>query len=64
MTQLEIITKRTMAIKFYGPETFAQIVRVAEKYMTDNNIQIPSDGVTSMPSFWATVDELIREDSK
>lgn len=64
MTQTEIIQRRTAAIKFYGPEEYAQIIRVAEKYMRDNNITIPSEGVTSMPSFWATVDELIREHSK
>ena len=61
MTQSEIITRRTSAIKFYGPEEFSQIIRVAERYMRENNITIPSDGVTSMPSFWLTVDELIRE---
>lgn len=64
MTQSEIIRRRTSTIKFYGPEGFAQIVRVAEKYMTDNNITIPSEGVTSMLSFWLTVDELIREHTK
>lgn len=64
MTHSEIAQRRTAAIKFYGQEEFTQIIRVAEQYMTDNNITIPSEGVTYMPSFWATVDELIREDSK
>lgn len=63
MTQSEIIFNRTQAIKFYGPEAFAQICRVAEQYMTDNQIPIPSEGIQTMPSFWATVKQLMEDDA-
>lgn len=63
MTHSEIAQRRTNAIKFYGQEEFSQIIRIAERYMRENNIAVPSEGVTSMPSFWLTVDELIREHS-
>jgi len=64
MTNSDIQFNRSHAIKFYGPEGYAQILRVAEEYMTNNKLPIPSDGIERMPSYWATIQELIREDSK
>ena len=64
MTHTELVTNRTRAIKFYGTDGYDYYKTIAEKYMTDNNITIPSDGIECMPSYWATINELIRHDSE
>lgn len=63
MTLTDIATFRTRAIKFYGTDGYNYYKTIAEKYMTDNNIPIPSDGIERMPTYWATINELIRYDS-
>jgi hypothetical protein len=63
MTQFDINFHKTRAIKFYGTDGYNYYKIIAEKYMTDNNIPIPSDGIERMPSYWATINELISYDS-
>lgn len=63
MTQTDISIFKTKAIKFYGRDGYYYYKSIAEKYMTDNNIPIPSDGIERMPAYWATINELIRHDS-
>jgi hypothetical protein len=63
MTQFDINFFRTRAIKFYGRDGYEYYKTIAEKFMTDSGITIPSDGVERMPTYWATINELIRYDS-
>jgi len=64
MIPAQYLLLKQRVIRFYGQDGYIQILRVAEQFMTDNKIQIPSDGVESMPSFWKTVEQFYLEDSQ
>lgn len=64
MTHDEIVMIRTQAIKFYGNDGFQQVLRVAEQYMKDQKIEIPKEGIQSMPSFWITIKHLMLDETK
>lgn len=64
MIPAQYLLLKQKVIRFYGQDEYAQIVRVAERFMTDNKIPIPSDGVESLPSFWKTVEQFYLEDSQ
>jgi len=63
MIPAKFILLKQRCLRFYGQDGYAQILRVAEQFMLDNNIPIPSDGVESMPSFWVTVQTFYNEDA-
>jgi hypothetical protein len=64
MTRSEMLVARSNAIAHFTYPGYQQLLRVGERYMNDNNIPIPSDGIEHMPSFWATVNQLIHEETK
>ncbi len=61
MNPIDIITARTRAVYFFGPDKYTELLHTAKAYIESQGVSISPHGVEAMSEYWTAINTIIND---